>query len=67
MNPMALPYVLIMIFAAIVCICIGVYVWPAHRKNPETVPLILLMAGITPSEAAKAAPKEKVSEVERVF
>jgi simple sugar transport system ATP-binding protein len=37
----------------------------AAKTNKEY--LGLLMAGITPSEAAKAAPKEKVSEVERVF
>ncbi len=37
----------------------------AAKTNKEY--LGLLMAGITPSEAAKAAPKEKVTEVERVF
>jgi len=37
----------------------------AGKTNKEY--LGLLMAGITPSEALKAAPKEKVTEVERVF
>jgi simple sugar transport system ATP-binding protein len=37
----------------------------AGKTNKEY--LGLLMAGINPSDAAKAAPKEKVTEVERVF
>jgi PAS domain S-box-containing protein len=40
------PYVLIMLAAAIICMFIAVYVWLCHRKNSETIPLILLLAGI---------------------
>ncbi len=40
------PFVLIMTVAAIVCLFITAYVWSHPRKNSETFPLILLMAGI---------------------
>ena len=47
MKPIWSPYVLIMLAAAIICMFIGVYVWLNRRKNSETIPLILLLAGIT--------------------
>ena len=47
MNFIILAYTIIMIVAAMICMVIIVYVWPQRRKNAETIPLILLMAGIT--------------------
>jgi len=47
MNLIILAYTIIMIIAAMICMVIIVYVWPQRRKNAETLPLILLMAGIT--------------------
>ena len=46
MNPFLSPYVLIMIAAAMISIFIVVYVWTLRRNNSETIPLVLLMAGI---------------------
>jgi len=47
MKPIWSPYVLIMLAAAMICLFIAVYVWLYRRKNSETIPLILLMAGIS--------------------
>ena len=47
MNPLVSAYVIIMIIAAMLCMVIVVYVWPHRRKNSETIPLILLLVGIT--------------------
>jgi PAS domain S-box-containing protein len=47
MNPLSSPYTVFMITAAIICMSIAVYVWPRRRSNSETVPLILLLLGIT--------------------
>ena len=47
MNAILSPYVLIMITAAIVCMSIVAYVWSRHRSNSETIPLVLLLLGIT--------------------
>jgi PAS domain S-box-containing protein len=47
MNPMVASYVIIMIIAALLCMVIVVYVWPQRRRNSETLPLILLLVGIT--------------------
>ena len=47
MNPIVTSYTIIMIVAAMVCMVIIVYVWPHRRKNPETLPLLLLLVGIT--------------------
>ncbi|HVM72050.1 MAG TPA: PAS domain S-box protein [Anaerolineales bacterium] len=46
MNPLVSAYVLSMILAAMLCMVIIVYVWPRRRKSSETMPLILLLAGI---------------------
>jgi PAS domain S-box-containing protein len=47
MKPIWSPYVIIMLAAAMICVIIVVYVWFYRRKNSETIPLILLLAGIT--------------------
>jgi putative nucleotidyltransferase with HDIG domain/PAS domain S-box-containing protein len=47
MNPIFSPYALIMIAAAIICLSIAVYVWPRRHNNSETVPLTLLLLGIS--------------------
>lgn len=41
------PYVLIMIAAAMICAFIVAFVWFYRRKNSETIPLILLLLGVT--------------------
>jgi len=46
MKPIWSPYVLIMQAAAMICLFIAVFVWLYRRKNSETIPLILLLAGI---------------------
>jgi PAS domain S-box-containing protein len=53
-NPILSPYVLILIAAGVVCACIAAYAWPQRRKNPETIPLTLLLGGITEWIAATA-------------
>ena len=47
MSSVLMPYVLIMIVSGMACLFIAVYVWPQRRKNSETIPLVLLMVGIT--------------------
>jgi PAS domain S-box-containing protein len=47
MNPLVSAYVVTMVIAAMLCMVIIVYVWPQRRKNSETLPLILLLVGIT--------------------
>ena len=43
MKTMESPYILIMIAAAAFCLFIAVYVLRQHRKNSETVPLLLML------------------------
>ncbi len=47
MDPIVTSYTIIMIVAAMICMVIIVYVWPNRRKNSETLPLLLLLVGIT--------------------
>ena len=47
MNPLLLSYVIIMTITAILCMGIAVFVWPNRRKNSETLPLVLLLVGIS--------------------
>ena len=41
------PYVIIMISAAVICVSIAAFVWIYRQKNSETIPLILLLLGVT--------------------
>ncbi len=41
------PYVFIMLVAAMLCTFIAVYVWPRRHINSETIPIVLLLIGIT--------------------
>ncbi len=47
MSSFSSPYVFIMLAAITICIFIALYVWPRRQNNSETIPLILLLSGIT--------------------
>ncbi len=47
MNPILNPFVLLMIAAGVICAGIAAFVWLQRRDNSETIPLILLLLGIT--------------------
>jgi hypothetical protein len=54
-NPILSPYVFILVTAGVMCAGIAVYVRPHRRNNSETIPLVLLLLGITEWIAATLA------------
>jgi hypothetical protein len=48
-------FVPILIAAGMICVCMAMYVWPHRRNHSETIPLVLLLLGITKWIAATLA------------
>jgi len=54
-NPIFSPFVLILFAAGVICACTTVYIRPYRRNQSVTIPLVLLLLGITKWIAATLA------------